>query len=109
MQIKGLVAGVNDGSYKSRKGEQVDQWAVDIYDETAGIVPCAMSKNGVMPQQGRKVVADVMRIVKINFGQGYRVTIANVRELEGLPSFGPEGAAAGASVPVPPASAGARR
>ena len=81
MIIQGLVAGVKDGSYTSKKdGKQVAQLNVDIYDKHCGVLPCQIGGAGIVPPvEGTRIVADVMAIRKINFGVGYVLTIANIR------------------------------
>jgi len=81
MLIHGLVAGVKDGSYTSKKdGKQVAQLNIDIYDRQCGVLPCQIGGAGVVPPvEGTRVICDVMAIRKINFGVGYVLTIANIR------------------------------
>jgi hypothetical protein len=94
--VQGLVLGVKDGSYTSKKdGKQVAQLNVDVYDKHCGLVPCQIGGAGVAPPpEGTKIVADVTAIRKINFGVGYVLTIANIRPDEVLVAGGaPKGAA----------------
>ncbi len=83
MQIQGLVVGIRDGSYESKRepGKRVQQWNIDIYDRTVGVVPCqiAGAADFVPPAVETSITADVAAIRKINFGVGYVLTIGNVR------------------------------
>jgi hypothetical protein len=93
MQIQGLVAGVKDGSYTSKKdGKPVAQLNIDIYDKHCGVLPCQIGGAGVVPPvEGTRIICDVTAIRKINFGVGYVLTIANLRPDEViLPASAPK-------------------
>ena len=89
MKVKGLVAGVRESSFTTKKGQKVDQWHVDFYDETCGILPCALPRqaNTYAPIPGTKAMADVTGIRKTTFGNfGYELSIANVQEVFEAPA-----------------------
>ncbi|MBM3128194.1 MAG: hypothetical protein FJ009_06085 [Chloroflexi bacterium] len=93
MLVQGLVVGVKDASYDSKRepGKKVAQWQIDLYDDTAGVQSCQMAggANVLPPAVRTDIIADVTAIRKLTFGTGIQLTIANVRPANAPPAGKP--------------------
>ncbi len=110
MQVVGDVMDVRPSSFASKRpgesGKVIDMVYLDLYDDTAKLVPCEMRKdasNGLVLEKRMRIIADVTSIKKLTWGvSGFSLIIHNVREAAPL---GVEKMAS----PIPAGSAAAPR
>lgn len=76
MQVNGMVLKVRESSFADKKtGQPIENLYFDLYDDSAGVIPCEMRKNGVVLVERSEIRAVIGRVKKTVFGVGYSFVV----------------------------------
>jgi hypothetical protein len=86
MLLRGMVGTTpRDQSFETKSGEKIKQIGFKLLEETAEIIPCVVSPDGLVLNVGDRIEATGVAVRALKFGEGFQVQLKDLKVLNGDP------------------------
>jgi hypothetical protein len=86
MLLRGIVGTTpRDQSFETKSGEKIKQIGFKLLEETAEIIPCVVSTDGLSLNVGDRIEATGVAVRALKFGEGFQIQLRDLKVLSADP------------------------